>query len=436
MDSIAQVTRFRQLKESIGKKEDYLLIGTDVSKDSTIGCFYSSNQGVISGKYRILHDLEGFQRFCDKIEELKNKYRYEEVIIGVEPTGNYHKVLCEYLNQKGHLVVYVSTVAAKNNRKTLSGGRWGKNDPRDAYNVVDLMKQGKISFYSGENDESKNIRNYLLLRKRLTKIECALKVRIRNYIWTCHFPELEHIFKSSNCPDVLTLLEKCPTADTIKTIGLRSFMQMFCATPGTIRYDRLINVWHCARRSIGYAAQPSVEDDAKMIARDMKRVKQDISDVDRKLAQINAVSGSFMQLLTMPGFGQFTTAIFKAVIGDINKFNHARQLEKLAGIDLEPMESGKYRGVSKISKKGSSLLRYAVVSAVNVATSRNKQIKAIFLDKLKERGNTRSARAKLKLKFAAKYIRIAYVLLKKNIPFDINLFNVPVEEPVHINVRA
>lgn len=108
----------------------------------------------------------------------------------------------------------------------------------------------------------------------------------------------------------------------------------------------------------------------------------------------------------------------------------------MAGIDLELMESGTYHGNAKISKKGNALFRYALSAAVNVAISRNKQIRDLFLDQLRMRGNTKSAKAKLKIKFIEKFIRVAYVLLKDNVPFDINYFNVPVREPVHTNVRA
>lgn len=437
-NSITKVERFRQLKEDVRKNDNYLLIGVDVSKGSSVGCFYSKKHGVILSKYHIKHDLDGIQKFCEKVEVIKDKYKSEEILIGVEPTGNYHKAMSEYLKQKGFMIVYVSTVVAKNNRRTLSNGRWSKNDPRDAYNIVDLMAQGKILFYRSEDLDTIDTRNYLMMRRKLIKENCALKTRIRNYIWTCYFPELEDIYKSINCPDILTLLDKCPTASDVKAMSLNTFMCMFPREirPGTIRHERLVNVWHCAKRSIGCATPISVKHDAKMIVCNIKRIQQDISDVDKKLGRLVNISGPFRQLLTMPGFGPFTTAVFRTVIGDVKNFNHVRQLEKLAGVDLEIAESGTYKGQSKISKKGSPLFRYAVFSAVNVAVSKNKQIKAIFLEKLKERGNTRTAKAKLKLKFVSKFIRIAYVLLQKNIPFDINLFNVPVREPVLNYVRA
>ena len=168
----------------------------------------------------------------------------------------------------------------------------------------------------------------------------------------------------------------------------------------------------------------------------MKQIRQDISNVDKILSHSSKSSGAYKQLLTIPGYGPFTTAVFKATVGDINGFNHSQQIVKLAGVYLELKDSGKFHGHAHISKKGNALFRYAFSLAVNVAVSRNKQVRKIFLEKLNLHGNTKGARAKLKIKFMEKFIRIAYVLLKQNVPFDINHFNVPVREPVHSNVRA
>ena len=60
----------------------------------------------------------------------------------------------------------------------------------------------------------------------------------------------------------------------------------------------------------------------------------------------------------------------------------------------------------------------------------------MFQNKLKVRGNSKTAKAKLKIKFAEKFIRSAFVMLKNNEPFNINLFNVPVDDPVLNSVRA
>lgn len=431
MSSIPKIEQFRQVQSSIRKNKGCLLIGLDASKKSSVACFYNIEKEVLLKKYYINHNLEDFQKFNCKIEQTMEINNLQSVIIGVEPTANYHKPLSEYLKNKGYFVVYVSSVAAKSNRKTIDGGRWGKNDPRDAYNITDLMRQGKIMYYRDENTQSSDIRKYLLLRQRLMKSKNALKNRIQNNVWACHFPELCNIFSNAEDPDVLALIEHCPSSSHIKNMDFQSFINIFAPTISkkNKRYLRLAETWQTAKASVGFPIPSSTELEAKLIARDIQRTHKDIAEIDKILSAFCMQNDVYRQLLSIPGYGIFTASVFKSNI-NIDNFVNDRQITKFAGLDIETMTSGKFQGREKISKKGNSLLRYAVCQAANVAISKNKAIRQMFQDKLKERGNSKVAKAKLKIKFAAKFIRAAFVMLKNNVPFDINQFNVPVDDPV------
>lgn len=441
MQSISKVEQFRQVRSDIRKNKNYLIVGIDVSKKSSVACFYNIEKEILLKKYYVNHNLEGFHKFACKIEQTMEMNSLQSVVIGVEPTANYHKPLSEYLKSKDYLVVYVSSVAAKSNRKTMDGGRWGKNDPRDAYNVVDLMRQGKIMFYRDENTKSVDIHKYLLLRQRLMKTKNSLKASIQNNIWACHFPELGNIFRKTENPDVLTLLEHCPSSNDIKKMDFRSFLSTFSSPSGTLisekskRFLRLAETWQAAKTSIGLPIPSSTTLEAKLIARDIQRTKKDIAQIDKILSVFCMQNDVYRQLLSIPGYGIFTTSVFKSTI-NIDNFISDRQITKFAGLDIETMSSGKFQGKEKISKKGNSLLRYAVCQATNVAISKNKVIRQMFLYKLEERGNSKIAKAKLKIKFVEKFLRAAFVMLKDNVPFDINQFNVPVDDPVLDSVRV
>lgn len=426
-----KIEQFRHLKATIRQEKRYLLIGVDVSKGSSIACFYNIEKGILLKKYYLKHSSADFLDFTEKIRSLKEQNNLSESIVAVEPTGNYHKVLCQYLKEYGCQVVYVSSVAIKNNRRTIDSGRWGKNDPKDAYNIVDLLSQGKILFYRDEFTAGADMRKYLSLRQQLTRTKTALLNRIQNNIWTCHFPELPTLLKA-NDPDTLSLLEHCPSAQHVKDMDLSSFLKLFKPLRSTRskRCQRLSLIWQTAQTSIGYPAMPSVIWEARLLAGQLRTINVNLEQIDCKLTDFCLPQDDYRVLLSMPGFGLFTVSVFKAIIGDISAFSHAKQVVKLAGLDLETMSSGSFQGQERISKKGNSLLRYALCQAVNIALAKNKDLKEIFKHKLKDLGNTRKAKAKLKIKFAAKFIRIAFALLKNQVPFDINRFKVLVEDPV------
>jgi transposase len=55
------------------------------------------------------------------VEAVRKQNDLSTVVFGVEPTGNYHKPLAEYLLAQGHMLVLESGSAVKKNRELLDG---------------------------------------------------------------------------------------------------------------------------------------------------------------------------------------------------------------------------------------------------------------------------------------------------------------------------
>ena len=69
----------------------------------------------------------------------------------------------------------------------------------------------------------------------------------------------------------------------------------------------------------------------------------------------------------MPGVGPIVALTIIAEAGDLRRFKHHRQFLKFCGFDLATTQSGKYRGVSKLSKRGNARLRMIFWMAASVA---------------------------------------------------------------------
>ncbi|MCG2712810.1 MAG: IS110 family transposase, partial [Candidatus Omnitrophica bacterium] len=132
-------------------------------------CIVNSSKDIYHKKFRFSNHSEGITSMLATCGEIKQKDNYKELVFALEPTGNYHKPLANYLYNPGHMVCYVSSVAAKENRKTING-RWRKNDPDDAYNIADLLNQGKIMFYDLEHQKQfKQLKPLIILRKKTSE---------------------------------------------------------------------------------------------------------------------------------------------------------------------------------------------------------------------------------------------------------------------------
>ena len=57
-------------------------------------------------------------------------------------------------------------------------------------------------------------------------------------------------------------------------------------------------------------------------------------------------------MLTVPGVGAITVAGFLAEVGDLNNYDHGQQIIRLAGLNLKENSSGKRKGKTGITKRG------------------------------------------------------------------------------------
>ncbi|WP_018085678.1 IS110 family transposase [Desulfurispora thermophila] len=82
-------------------------------------------------------------------------------------------------------------------------------------------------------------------------------------------------------------------------------------------------------------------------------------------------------LLTIPGMSTVQVATIISEVGNLDNYNSARQLIKLAGLNLVENSSGNHKGQTQISKRGRAklrctLFRVALVLRIIFALGRKK----------------------------------------------------------------
>jgi hypothetical protein len=71
------------------------------------------------------------------------------VIVGFEPTGNYHRSLVHRLVAAGFEARLISSLALARTREALHNG-WDKNDPKDAQVILHMLRIGASTVYSDQ----------------------------------------------------------------------------------------------------------------------------------------------------------------------------------------------------------------------------------------------------------------------------------------------
>ena len=413
------VKEFWQLKKEIRGSKDHLIVGIDVAKDEHRAFFGTANGKTLLKRLTFKNDIEGFDKLLARVKEMKEKHRLDELVLGLEPTANYHKPLGDFLIKCSHMVVLVSGVSVKRNRELLDG-RWDKHDTKDSANVADLISQGKCLYYEYAPPLLKDLRGLLSLKRRLKKQEHGLRIRIRNTLLAQYFPELDKYYSKWE-PQVLSVVRWCLDPSVIAGLEYDQFVSLVSPGSKNIRQQgRLEWIWKKAVDSIGCDAGEAAEFEAKVMVEELRHIREVIKETDAKIKDVCVRFPEYDYLLTIPGFGPDISSKVLAAIGNPFRFNSGKQVLKMSGYDLSANRSGKTSksAVPVISKKGKASLRYALYQAAFIASVRNKYFIRYYTNTLRGREREKGIKTKMRVKLATKMLVIAWTLMKKKEPFD------------------
>jgi transposase len=337
----------------------------------------------------------------------------------MEPTANYHKPLGAHLIGCGCHVVLVTGKAVKYNRELLDG-RWDKNDDKDAANVADLVSRGKCLYYDYPSSSINELRQSLSLRRRLKKEEHSLRMRIRNNLLAQYFPELDRFYSACES-ESLAIVRWCLDPRRIAGMDFDEFFSMVTRSRrGIAQKRRLQKIHQLAVESVGCVMGPAAEFEAALLVDKLKEVRGQLKQIADLMQNVCLQFADYSYLLTIPGFGPYVSARVLASIASPWRFDSSNQVIKMAGYDLGANRSGKRSddAVPVISKRGNAELRYALYQAAHVASTRNRDFIGYFTRMLRGRQRERGIKTKMKVKLAAKMLKIAWTLMKKQEVFD------------------
>jgi transposase len=419
IEEIIRRDQFCQIKSEICGSDDYLVVGIDVAKYKHHAFMGSAKGKSLLRKLIFENNLEGFRKLLERSEAIRIQNALSKVVFGMEPTGNYHKPLGTYLIRSGHQVVLVTGKAVKNNRELLDG-RWDKNDNKDPANVADLVSRGKCLFYDYPSASINQLRQLLSLRRRLKKEEHSLRMRIRNNLLAQHFPELDRFYSACES-ETLAIVRWYLDPDKIAGMEFNEFFsKVTTARRGIAQKLRLQKIHQLAADSVGCRMGPAAEFEAKLLVEKLSEVRQQMREIADLMEDICLQFDEYRWLLTIPGFGPYIAARVLASISNPWRFDSGNQLLKMAGYDLGADRSGENskKAVPVISKRGNGELRYALYQAAHVASTRSKHFIRYYTRMLEGRQRERGIQTKMRVKLAAKMLKIAWTLMKKQEGFN------------------
>lgn len=145
--------------------------------------------------------------------------------------------------------------------------------------------------------------------------------------------------------------------------------------------------------------------------------KEQLEALDEKLEAVVKELPGAKEMMSVQGLGATTVAVFYAEVGDIRKYSHAQQLINLAGFSLREHSSGKFKGQTKITKRGRNRLRRALYLAIRPLVAHNSVFKALHQYYTKRPDRPLKKQQSL-IALCCKLLRVLFVIGQRQCSFD------------------
>jgi len=414
--SVKQVPQ--DLKAEIRSSPNTLIIAVDIGKMKNCACFVSSSGKVLRRRSFFTNTIDGFNNLIRQTKFYQRKEELPHTLFGMKPSGYYWIHLYEDLVNREKRVVTVSPLAVNRNRETINVSK-DKSDPKDAYNIADLMKQGKFYLPIYRDKQIRELKRFTKIYYRLIGQRSSLRCRLRGAVGYV-FPELEHYFSDILAKSIIIILKNCPFPSQIKKMGKPKFISFLIKKNSRLSRKRAAEIYELANLPVGITGEKKpILFEIELLLNELKSLEENIAKVNINVQNIVKDKEDYNLLIVIPGIGPIIASSIIAEIGDITNFSSGKQLIKLAGLDLYGLDSGiSVHSLRHISKRDRRTLRTILYQAAIACIRCNSHLKACYLKLLDNQPNKKKVKPKAIVAIACKLLRIIYRMLTERKPFD------------------
>ena len=386
-----------------------IYVGIDIAKRTHYASVMNSDGEILAEPFPFTNDLAGFQKLLSCI----GSFPKEQLLIGIESTAHYAENLTCFLFSRDFQVCIINPIQTASLRK--SNIRKTKTDSVDTFLIIKALSLHDYRRFSKRDYDSLQLKNLCRFRQKLMKARTKVKIQLVSYV-DLIFPELQYLFKSGiHTKSCYALLKTESNPDRIAKMHLTRLSNLLKKTSkGHYTKNHAIALKELASQSVG------IKDDTLSL-----QILQSIEQIEMYTQQISKVEASICEIMdhmdsvikTIPGIGNLNGAMIIGEIGDISRFEKPCQLLAYAGLDPSVYQSGKFTAArTRMSKRGSKLLRYALINAAWQLTLHNETFKAYYDLKVSQGRRHYNALGHV----AHKLVRVIHKMMTDNRVFDLD----------------
>ena len=386
-----------------------IYVGIDIAKLNHFAAVISSDGEILIEPFKFTNDYDGFYLLLSKLAPLDQN----SIIIGLESTAHYGDNLVRFLISKDFKVCVLNPIQTSSMRK--NNVRKTKTDKVDTFVIAKtLMMQDSLRFMTLDDLDYIELKELGRFRQKLVKQRTRLKIQLTSYVDQV-FPELQYFFKSGlHQNSVYALLKEAPTPTAIASMHMTHLAHLLeVASHGHFGKEKARELRVLAQKSVGV-------NDSSLSIQITHTIEQiellDSQLFHTELEMANLVTCLHSVIMTIPGIGFINGGMILGEIGDIHHFSEPKKLLAFAGLDPSVHQSGNFQAQrTRMSKRGSRVLRYALINAAHNVVKNNATFKAYYDAKRAEGRTHYNALGHC----AGKLVRVIWKMLTDEVEFNL-----------------
>lgn len=385
-----------------------IYVGIDIAKLNHFASAISSDGEVLIEPFKFTNDNDGFLLLLSKL----SSFDKSSLIIGLESTAHYGNNLLAFLVPKGFQVCLINPIQTSTMRK--NNIRKTKTDKVDTLIICKTLMMQPLRFVTLYDIGLLQLKNLGRFRQKTVKQRTRLKIQLTSYVDQI-FPELQYFFKSGiHHKGCYALLKEAPSPEAIASMHLTHLTHLLkSASHGHFKRETAVELRVLAQKSVGNSDKSlsiqvthSIEQ-IELLDRQLEQIESEMTDIVRSLDSV---------IMTIPGIGSINGGMILGEIGDISRFTSPSKLLAFAGLDPSVYQSGNFEAKhTRMSKRGSRALRYALINAAHNVVKNNKTFQDYYIQKMSEGRSHYNALGHC----AGKLVRIIYKMLTDNVAFNL-----------------
>jgi len=238
-----------------------------------------------------------------------------------------------------------------------------KHDPRDAANILDLLRTGRFPRIWVPTLEERDLRQLLVHRMK----QVRARTQVKNQL---HYLAISQ--------------------------GLCRKRKLWSAQ-GRAELESLALLPWAARRR-------------KELLEGLDRLDEQIRELDRAVEEAGRGRGEVALLRSHPGVGMVVGLAFVLTVGPIERFANSHKLVSYLGLNPRENSSGGRQRLGAISKQGNTMMRWLLVEAAQTTARFDPELRRVY-QRLKSRRNSGVAKVAVARRLA---VRLFWMLRTRN----------------------